>query len=90
MAVDIVHLAPSGRPQIIFDAKYKLAYDGAAYGNADFYQMHAYSTALRVDTAWLVYAGGGPSATHEVAGRGGRVATFPLDLGSTPAHCCVR
>ena len=57
MAVDVVHTV-RGRPTLVFDAKYKAASPTGTYPNADHYQMLAYCTALKVPTAWLVYANG--------------------------------
>ena len=59
MDVDVVHLAQDGTPNVVFDAKYKLASNTGDHANADHYQMLAYCTALQVPVAWLIYAGGG-------------------------------
>ncbi len=50
--------------------------------NADHYQMLAYCVALRVPTAWLVYAGGGDSHLRKIRHTGIEVVEYPLDLRS--------
>ena len=57
---DVVHLR-DGRPHAVFDAKYKLASRTGVYPNADYYQMLAYCTALRLSRGYLIYAGSGES-----------------------------
>lgn len=85
MAVDIVHLDPRDRPQLIFDAKYKVAADGGRYPNADHYQMLAYCTALDVPEAWLVYAQGSAGVVErQVRNSHVRIIEYPLDLGADP------
>ena len=83
MRVDIVH-SVGGRPRLVFDAKYKAAGPGDTYPNADHYQMLAYSTALRVPTAWLVYAGGGRPKVRKIRHTGIEVVEYPLDLRAEP------
>jgi 5-methylcytosine-specific restriction enzyme subunit McrC len=62
MNVDVVHLIDDA-PRFIVDAKYKLESASGRYPNTDLYQVLAYCTALRVDRAWLVYAGDAATAT---------------------------
>ncbi|MFJ4263436.1 McrC family protein [Paenarthrobacter nicotinovorans] len=83
MFVDVVH-SVSGRPAIIFDAKYKAASAGGAYPNSDHYQMLAYCTALGVPRAWLVYAGAGEPRVRHIRNTGVSVVEFPLDLSREP------
>ena len=83
MRVDIVH-SVGGRPRLVFDAKYKAAGPGDTYPNADHYQMLAYSTALRVPTAWLVYAGGGRPKVRKIRHTGIEVVEYPLNLRAEP------
>lgn len=85
MECDLVHLDPSGRPDLIFDAKYKLANPNGAYANADHYQMLGYCTALQVRTAWLVYAAGGTEPRHRsVKNSPFTIVAAPLDLSVSP------
>ena len=85
MAVDLVHLDPRERPQIIFDAKYKYADASGRYPNADHYQMLGYCTALRVDRAWLIYAqGSGQPVERHVINSDVVIAEYPLDLRAAP------
>lgn len=83
MFPDIVHTV-SGRPRLIFDAKYKAEGPGGRYPNADHYQMLAYATTLRVPTAWLVYAGGGKPRVHRVRHTDVEIVEYPLDLRVSP------
>lgn len=83
MSVDIVH-SVRGVPAMVFDAKYKAASATDGYPNADYYQMLAYCTALRVAQAWLVYAGPGPQRQRRVRHTGIAVVEFPLDLSQNP------
>ena len=85
MRVDIVH-SVGGRPRLVFDAKYKAAGPGDTYPNADHYQMLAYSTALRVPTAWLVYAGGGRPKVRKIRYTDVEVVEYPLDLRAELLH----
>jgi len=85
MKVDVVHVV-NGVPQIVADAKYKLADSTGRYPNADHYQMLAYCTGLKVPIAWLVYAQGtGAAVTRRVVNTGIEIVEYPLDLGATPA-----
>jgi 5-methylcytosine-specific restriction enzyme subunit McrC len=54
------------------------------YSNADRYQMLAYCTALKVPTAWLVYAGGGKTRVRRIRHTGVEVVEHPLDLRAEP------
>lgn len=92
MQVDVVHRDANGIPQVVFDAKYKVA-PGERYGSADFYQMLAYCTALDVPRAWLVYAGGyGESqrSTYRVKNSTIEIVTCPLDLSVPPQDILER
>jgi len=89
MFVDVVH-SVSGRPAMIFDAKYKAASAGGAYPNADHYQMLAYCTSLGVPRAWLVYAGAGESRVRQIRNTGVSVVEFPLDLSRDPEALLAR
>lgn len=85
MAVDLVHLDRSGQPRVVFDAKYKAASAKGEYPNADHYQMLAYSTALQVPVAWLVYAQGfGEVRARRIRNTGVIVMEYPLDLAAKP------
>lgn len=90
MAVDLAHLDEFGRPDVVFDAKYKFASPTGQYANADHYQMLAYCTALQVRTAWLIYAAGsGALVTREVKHTGTpgiSIVEAPLDLSRSPAE----
>ena len=87
MACDLVHLSPTGRPDLIVDAKYKIASSSGAYANADHYQMLAYCTALGVRSAWLVYAGGSSIQPRHrrIKNTAFEIVEAPLDL-SVPPH----
>jgi 5-methylcytosine-specific restriction enzyme subunit McrC len=86
MRVDVVHVVDR-IPRILADAKYKLADAAGHDANADHYQMLAYATALQLDTAWLVYAGGhGPPAPRRIAHSPVTVIEYPLDLEDPPAE----
>ena len=83
MAVDVVHTV-RGRPTLAFDAKYKAASPTGTYPNADHYQMLAYCTALKVPTAWLVYANG-PQGRRRIVNSDVTVMEHSLDLSTGPA-----
>ena len=85
MRVDIVHSVDRS-PRLVFDAKYKTAGPGDTYPNADHYQMLAYCCALRVPTAWLVYAGGGRPKVRRIRHTDIEVVEYPLDLRAEPRH----
>lgn len=84
MNVDVVHFDGCGRPDVVFDAKYKLASSTGRYANADHYQMLAYCTALEVPAAWLIYAGGGTDIRRKIKNVGVEVVAAPLDLRQPP------
>lgn len=84
MAVDVVHLDEGGVPQVVFDAKYKLASSAGEYANADHYQMLAYCTALEVPVAWLIYAGGGNDIRRKVKNAEVEVVAAPINLRQSP------
>ena len=83
MYVDIVHTV-NRRPRLVFDAKYKAEGSSGRYPNADHYQMLAYCTALKMSTAWLVYAGGGKARVRTIRHTGVEVVECPLDLRVEP------
>lgn len=91
MNVDVAHRDPQGRPDVVFDAKYKVASVSGRYANADHYQMLAYCTALDVPRAWLIYAGGGSSArVRKIKHASVEVVECPLDLSASPADMLAR
>lgn len=83
MRVDVVH-SFNGRPAVVYDAKYKAASSSGQYPNADHYQMLAYCTALKVRTAWLVYAGAGGAQRRRILNTGVDAVEYPLDLSRSP------
>ncbi len=89
MSVDIVH-SVRGVPAMVFDAKYKAASAAGGYPNADHYQMLAYCTALRVPTAWLIYAGPGHARTRRISNSSVSIVEFPLDISQAPAALLAR
>jgi 5-methylcytosine-specific restriction enzyme subunit McrC len=84
MNVDVVHFDGRGTPDVVFDAKYKLASSTGRYANADHYQMLAYCTALEVPAAWLIYAGGGADIRRKIKNVGVEVVAVPLNLRQPP------
>lgn len=82
---DAVHLL-GGRPVVVYDTKYKAASDLGASLTADHYQMLAYCTALRVPTAWLVYAGAGEMKLRRILNTDIDIVEFPLDLSRPPSE----
>lgn len=85
MNIDLAYLDRLGRPAVVYDAKYKTASPKGEYPNADFYQMLAYCTALKVPVAWLVYAQGvGEVRARRIRNTGVTVIEFPLDLSASP------
>lgn len=84
MNVDVVHVDGRGAPEVVFDAKYKLASSTGRYANADHYQMLAYCTALGVSAAWLIYAGGGADIRRKIKNVGVEVVAAPLNLRKPP------
>lgn len=83
MYVDIVH-SVNDEPAIVFDAKYKAASGSDVYPNADYYQMLAYCTALKVRGAWLVYAGSGNIRQRRISNTAVSVIEFPIDISQQP------
>ena len=83
MAVDVVHTV-RGRPMLVFDAKYKAASPTGTYPNAHHYQMLAYCTALKVPTAWLVYANR-PQGRRRIVNSDVTVMDHSQDLSAGPA-----
>lgn len=91
MSVDVAHLDEHGHPQAIFDAKYSVASADGRYASANFYQMLAYCTALRVQHAWLIYAGGGRHrAPRRVKHTDVEIVQYPLDLAQSPRNILVQ
>ncbi|WP_426998422.1 McrC family protein [Pseudarthrobacter sp. N5] len=82
---DAVHLL-GGRPVVVYDAKYQASSDQDASLSADHFQMLAYCTALRVPTAWLVYAGPGEMKLRRILNTDIDVVEFPLDLSRPPSE----
>jgi 5-methylcytosine-specific restriction enzyme subunit McrC len=82
---DAVHML-GGRPVVVYDANYKAASDLGASLTADHYQMLAYCTALKVPTAWLVYAGVGEVKLRRILNTDIDVVEFPLDLSQPPSE----
>jgi 5-methylcytosine-specific restriction enzyme subunit McrC len=81
MNVDVVHLIDDA-PRFIVDAKYKPESASGRYPNTDLYQVLTYCTALRIDRAWLVYAGDAATATpHHILNSPIIITTYALDLG---------
>jgi 5-methylcytosine-specific restriction enzyme subunit McrC len=76
---DAVHLL-GGRPVVVYDAKYRAASDQGSSLSADHFQMLAYCTALRVPTAWLVYAGQGEIKLRRILNTDIDVVEYPIDL----------
>ena len=81
---DAVHLL-GGRPVVVYDTKYRAATDEGASLSADHFQMLAYCTALRVPTAWLVYAGAGEMKLRRILNTDIDVVEYPLDLSLPPS-----
>lgn len=83
MRPDILHQIDD-LPSLIFDAKYKAATAGGRYGNADHYQMLAYSTVLGRIPAWLIYAGPGRPRRRNIVGTTTLITEYPIDVGRHP------
>ena len=86
MYPDLVFLDLGGAVAYAGDAKYKLTSDGRGR-NADYYQLFAYLTALRLREGVLVYcqADGAPEREVVVRHSGIRLWTYPLSLAGS-AH----
>lgn len=82
---DAVHLL-GGRPVVVYDARYRAGSDQGASLTADHFQMLAYCTALRVPTAWLVYAGSGEVKLRRILNTDIDIVEFPLDLSRPPSE----
>jgi len=82
---DAVHFL-GGRPVVVYDSKYKAASDAGASLSADHYQLLAYCTALRVPTAWLVYAGAGEVKLRRILNTDIDIVEYPLDLSRPPSE----
>ncbi|XAS69624.1 restriction endonuclease [Micrococcaceae bacterium Sec5.7] len=80
-----VHLL-GGRPVVVYDTKYKASSDLGASLSADHFQMLAFCTALRVPTAWLIYAGSGEMKLRRILNTDIDVIEFPLDLSLPPSE----
>jgi 5-methylcytosine-specific restriction enzyme subunit McrC len=81
MLPDFVFHDPEGRVVYGGDAKYKLTSDGRGR-NADYYQLFAYLTALRLREGVLIYcqADDAPDREVVVSHVGTRLWTYPLSL----------
>lgn len=90
MNVDVVHFDQDGTPDIVFDAKYKLASSSGDHANADHYQMLAYCTALKVRVAWLIYAGGGHDIRRGIKNAEVEVVAAPINLRQSPQEILTR
>ncbi|MET3902351.1 5-methylcytosine-specific restriction enzyme subunit McrC [Paenarthrobacter sp. 4246] len=82
---DAVHFL-GGRPVVVYDSKYKAASDAGASLSADHYQLLAYCTALRVPTAWLIYAGRGDVKLRRILNTDIDIVEYPLDLSLPPSE----
>ncbi|SDI15295.1 5-methylcytosine-specific restriction enzyme subunit McrC [Arthrobacter cupressi] len=82
---DAVHFL-GGRPVVVYGANYAAGPDTGASPNTDHYRMLAYCTALRVPTAWLVYAGSGEMKLRRILNTDIDVVEYPLDLSKPPAE----
>jgi 5-methylcytosine-specific restriction enzyme subunit McrC len=82
---DAVHFL-GGRPVVVYDSKYQAASDAGASLSADHYQLLAYCTALRVPTAWLVYAGSGEMKLRRILNTDIDIVEYPLDLSLPPSE----
>ncbi|MEU4190293.1 hypothetical protein AB0E69_00190 [Kribbella sp. NPDC026611] len=90
MNVDVVHRDEAGVPDVIFDAKYKLASSTGSNANADHYQMLAYCTALQVRVAWLIYAGGGSDIRRRIKNTDVEIVAAPINLRRPPREVLAR
>jgi 5-methylcytosine-specific restriction enzyme subunit McrC len=83
--VDVLH-SVGGVPRIIADAKYKIESGSGRYSNQDHYQMLAYCNALRVRTAWLIYASGSQGmVTRCVCNTNIEIVEYSLRLDEPPS-----
>ncbi|WP_043805851.1 5-methylcytosine restriction system specificity protein McrC [Paenarthrobacter aurescens] len=82
---DAVHFL-GGRPVVVYDSKYQAASDAGASLSADHYQLLAYCTALRVPTAWLIYAGAGEVKLRRILNTDIDIVEYPLDLSLPPSE----
>ncbi len=75
---------PAGRVVYGGDAKYKMTSDGRGR-NADYYQLFAYLTALRLREGVLIYcqADDAPEREVVVSHVGTRLWTYPLSLAGS-------
>ena len=69
------------------DVKYKLTGGGLAR-TEDYYQLLAYTTAMRLPQGLLIYcrADDAPERVITVVGGGQRLHTHPVDLGGDPGR----
>lgn len=87
MQPDLVFRAADGHVVYVGDAKYKLTTSGLGR-SGDYYQLLAYTTALRLAEGVLVYCqvdGEAPLREVEVRYTGTRLCTYPLHLAGPPA-----
>lgn len=87
MQPDLVFRAADGQVVYVGDAKYKLT--GTGLGRStDYYQLLAYTTALRLPEGVLIYCqteGDTPPRVVEVRHTRTRLCTYALHLAGTPA-----
>ena len=79
---DLVWNGRGGYPAAVLDAKYK-ARGGGGVPETDLYQMHAYCTALGLDSGHLAYAQARPEVVRVVRG-GPAIHVHRLDLSGAP------
>ncbi|WP_406050034.1 McrC family protein [Kribbella sp. NBC_00889] len=90
MQIDVVHRDEAGNPDVVFDAKYKLASSAGTNANPDHYQMLAYCTSLQVPVAWLIYAGGGNDIRRRIKNAEVEVVAAPINLRQSPHEILAR
>jgi 5-methylcytosine-specific restriction enzyme subunit McrC len=90
MQIDVVYRDETGNPDVVFDAKYKLASSTGTNANADHYQMLAYCTSLQVPVAWLIYAGGGNDIRRRIKNAGVEVVAASINLRQSPQEILAR
>lgn len=86
MQPDLAFRAADGHLVYVGDAKYKLTSSGLGR-SGDYYQLLAYTTALRLPEGVLVYCqvdGEAPRRVVEVRHTGTRLCTYALHLAGTP------
>jgi 5-methylcytosine-specific restriction enzyme subunit McrC len=87
MQPDLVFRTAEGHLAYVGDAKYKATSSGLGR-SSDYYQLLAYTTALRLREGVLIYCqvdGEAPPRLVEVRHTGARLCTYALHLAGTPA-----